>query len=329
MSDQFGTVRLPALPGQDADPLLTTLLGFLQAAVNADTKEIWSRVNPGKPGGATESLPVAFTFDHDPDETTLSEKQLPALFAWRSQFIRGDRMTADWVSQVSNITLLWIPPRGTSKQRRERQPYRNALAMAVRRALHSGRTPAWVVPGDTDPKAADFGSLFITQAKLSQYRLIDLRPFEFDVESPTPGDKTRVSFDAITATLEVTEISTPVPYAQIAEPEAADYAPLEYVGVRLARDGLTLGDARFQVTLTSVVPPSGPSSGGTAITLAAQQLVDGTTVTVGGAPCTDVVVLDEGVLTARTPPGTAGAADVTITRPDGESATLALGFTFL
>lgn len=324
MSDQFGTLRLPALEGQDADPLLDTLTSFLQAAVNADTKEIWKRVNPGKPGGANESLPIAFTFPHDPDETNLSEKQLPSLFAWRAQVLRGDRLAADWISQVSNIALLWIPPRGSYKQRRERQPYRNALAKAIRRALHEGRNPAWIVPGDTDPKAEDYGSLFLTQGKLASYRLLDIRPFDFDVDSPTPGDKTRISFDCMMATLEVTEIATPL---------LDDYEPTAYLGNTFALGGpagLAVAQATFQATVTGVSPSSGTTAGGTPILVIGSQFIDGSTLKIGGAPATEVLLLEEGVLSARTPAGTGpGPVDVELTRPDGEVAVLAGGFTYV
>ncbi len=77
-----------------------------------------------------------------------------------------------------------------------------------------------------------------------------------------------------------------------------------------------------------VDPPSGSTTGGTAIVITGESFNDGSTVTIGGSPATDVVWVDANTLNAVTPAGVTGAADVTVVWPAGNSGTLAGGFTY-
>jgi hypothetical protein len=82
-------------------------------------------------------------------------------------------------------------------------------------------------------------------------------------------------------------------------------------------------------TLTAVSPTSGSTSGGTAVTLTGTNFVSGPTVTFGGTAASSVVVVVSGTqITANTPPHAAGTVSVVVTNPDGQTATLASGFTF-
>jgi hypothetical protein len=80
--------------------------------------------------------------------------------------------------------------------------------------------------------------------------------------------------------------------------------------------------------LTAVSPASGPIAGGTPVTLTGQNFTSGATVTFGGAAATSVVVVSATQITANTPPHAQGKANVVVTNPNGQSATLANGFTF-
>ncbi|MCI0343271.1 MAG: IPT/TIG domain-containing protein [Planctomycetales bacterium] len=81
-------------------------------------------------------------------------------------------------------------------------------------------------------------------------------------------------------------------------------------------------------TVTAVNPTSGPTAGGTAITITGTGFQTGATVTVGGAAATSVTVLSAATITAVTPAGTAGPASVTVTNPDTQTGTLTGGFTY-
>ena len=80
--------------------------------------------------------------------------------------------------------------------------------------------------------------------------------------------------------------------------------------------------------LTTVSPTSGPTTGGTSVTLTGQNFASGATVTFGGTAATSVVVVSTTQITAKTPPHAKGSVNVVVTNSDGQSATLASGFTY-
>ena len=81
-------------------------------------------------------------------------------------------------------------------------------------------------------------------------------------------------------------------------------------------------------TVTSVTPTSGPVAGGTSVTIAGTNFVSGATVTFGGSSATTVTVTNSTTMTAVTPAHAAGAVNVVVTNPDGQSGTKANGFTY-
>jgi hypothetical protein len=66
-------------------------------------------------------------------------------------------------------------------------------------------------------------------------------------------------------------------------------------------------------TVTAVSPSSGAAAGGTAITITGTNFASGATVTVGGAACMNVTVVNATEITCTTPAGTAGTASVVVT----------------
>ena len=80
--------------------------------------------------------------------------------------------------------------------------------------------------------------------------------------------------------------------------------------------------------LSSVSPNHGPTAGGTAVTITGTTFASGATVTIGGTPATNVVVVNSTTITATTPAGNAGAATITVTNPGGQTGSLANGFTY-
>ena len=80
-------------------------------------------------------------------------------------------------------------------------------------------------------------------------------------------------------------------------------------------------------SIDSVTPTSGPSAGGTSVTLDGHNLGSATSVTVGGSSA--LVTADSATsLSVTTPPGTPGPADVVVTTPDG-TVTDTGGFTYV
>jgi hypothetical protein len=82
------------------------------------------------------------------------------------------------------------------------------------------------------------------------------------------------------------------------------------------------------VQVTSISPVGGPITGGTTVTVRGSGFVAGATVAIGGVAATDVVVAGSTALTAVTGAHATGLADVTVTIPGPQSATLAQAFFF-
>jgi len=78
----------------------------------------------------------------------------------------------------------------------------------------------------------------------------------------------------------------------------------------------------------AVSPNNGHTVGGTTVTITGTTFASGATVTFGGAPATNVVVVNSTTITATTPAGNAGGAAVTVTNPGGQTGSLANGFTY-
>lgn len=69
--------------------------------------------------------------------------------------------------------------------------------------------------------------------------------------------------------------------------------------------------------VASISPDSGPTAGGTAITISGSKFTGTTAVTIGGVSATSIVVVNDAKITAVTPAGTAGPANVAITTNAG------------
>ncbi len=82
-------------------------------------------------------------------------------------------------------------------------------------------------------------------------------------------------------------------------------------------------------SVTSIAPNSGPTAGNTLVTITGSNFILGATVTIGGAAATSVTFVSSTSITCRTPARPAGAASVTVTNPDGQTGTLAGGFTYV
>lgn len=82
-------------------------------------------------------------------------------------------------------------------------------------------------------------------------------------------------------------------------------------------------------TVSTVTPVSGPTTGGTAVTITGTNFQSGATVSFGGTAASSVTFNSSTQLTATTPARAAGTVGVTVTNPGGQSATKASAFTFM
>lgn len=83
-------------------------------------------------------------------------------------------------------------------------------------------------------------------------------------------------------------------------------------------------------SLSSIAPSTGPTSGGTAVTLVGTGFQQGAGVTFDGAAAASVSVTDSRTVVATTPPrASGGGVTVALSNPDGQSASLTNAFTYL
>jgi hypothetical protein len=84
---------------------------------------------------------------------------------------------------------------------------------------------------------------------------------------------------------------------------------------------ITTGPPAPAPTVTGVSPSSGPTTGGTSITITGTALTGATSVKFGGTKASAYSVNNDTTIVATSPAAQAGAVDVTVTTPGGTSAT--------
>jgi hypothetical protein len=170
---------------------------------------------------------------------------------------------------------------------------------------------------------------------------------------PTDGVYLRAGTDSPIATVVETGMDGTLIDPAAVDPDTQEHLPVTEMGIE--REGfrgrwlainVSMGSEEAGwagIYLTTVpVSPTGaptiervtPGSGGASmhVTISGSNLgvwQMPPAVSFGGVPADSVYLLDENTLDVVTPQHVSGATDVTITRPDGQSATLKTGFTFL
>lgn len=93
---------------------------------------------------------------------------------------------------------------------------------------------------------------------------------------------------------------------------------------------VTLATTAVTPTVTGVSPASGSVAGGISVAISGTLFQTGATVTIGGAPATNVTVVSSETITATTPPHTTpGPVSVTVTNPNAPPGTLANAYTYI
>jgi hypothetical protein len=85
----------------------------------------------------------------------------------------------------------------------------------------------------------------------------------------------------------------------------------------------------LQPTLFSVLPASGPSGGGTEVTISGSNFRPGAQIFFGGLPASDVNVVSTQTISATAPANVPGTTNVVVMNSDGTSGMIATGFTYV
>jgi hypothetical protein len=139
------------------DPGLTVLADYLQTFILTYGAAAWTAIAGASP--ANQSVPCFRAFTHDPSETEFNERDLPAIFLWRT----GSAETPAWIADDYRVTfdtvrVLWVPPAAPQAQGTRRHPFTNAIVKLIDDAIGRERFPEWVRKGDTDPESPYIGS---------------------------------------------------------------------------------------------------------------------------------------------------------------------------
>lgn len=148
--------------------------------------------------------------------------------------------------------------------------------------------------------------------------------FTSDTQQTAPS----VSFGGIQATqvsvLSSAQLSAVVP-AHAAGTVAVKVTTANGASSSLAR---AFTYSASSLTVKSVSPISGPSAGGTTVTISGDSFQSGVSVTFGGLAATSVTLSSSSSIVAVTPEHSSGSTTITVTNSNGQSATLSSGFTF-
>lgn len=330
-TDGLGLLQVPA-PSTDipvGDPALGYLLAFFkQCLVNnlgggvspADPGSAWGKVMPGQ-------NVVTTTDARDPRTTACTTNEFPALFIARAGSAETQWRASDYACVPTKLLMWWVWPPMQLAARKSREPIANAARAAVEfQSEWVGRAKGYVVPGDTDPRAASLGSLVMKYAGLWYLHWKKSELVKIPVNMGTEGKK---AFDAVLWTMEIGERLSVDPTSAARTFALNGYKDSIANGDASGAAGKTIVSLEGKLRITSISPSSGTHAGGTAVTIVGTQFMPGATVTIGGAAATGVSVsADATLITATTPAGTVGAADVVVTNGPTDSVTLAGGYTY-
>lgn len=96
-----------------------------------------------------------------------------------------------------------------------------------------------------------------------------------------------------------------------------------------ATTGATYSLKLLAPTISSLSPITGSVAGGTVVAISGTNFVSGATVTVGGAPASNVSFVNSTAITASLPAKAAGTYDVAVINPDRQVASKIAGYTYV
>jgi len=105
-------------------------------------------------------------------------------------------------------------------------------------------------------------------------------------------------------------------------------ALLTLAALAAACGGSTTSPSSTAPRISSVTPNAGSSIGGTTVTISGANFAAGASVTIGGAPASNVGVVNSTTITAATPAHGAGTVDIVVT-VNGQAASMPAAFTYV
>jgi hypothetical protein len=150
VTDRFGAVDLPipapaATTDAVSDPALDLILSFVKAVFNNAAGTAWTARAAG------DATPVVTVFAHDPEKADFVDRDLPALFLYRTGGGTYEDEGADLFREnPAPLRLRWAFPPTVQGKRAVREPIINGLSKVLASALAAGRHPSWTVSTDLE-----------------------------------------------------------------------------------------------------------------------------------------------------------------------------------
>jgi hypothetical protein len=217
----------------------------------------------------------------------------------------------------------------------------NSTTLTATTPPHAASTPTAPINVTVTNKAGDYGTLpnSFTYMPAMVSTAPKMNVVSPNTGSPSGGDAVTITGINFVSGLKVTFGGVPAVVnsssrfvINVTTPGGS--GPADVVVTNPANQSATLKGA-FNFTtppgppsVGSVTPSSGSSSGGTAITVTGSGFTYGAVVTVGGAAAQNMIVVNGNTITATSPSGPLGAADVVVTNRDGQNSTLTGGFNY-
>ena len=146
------------------------------------------------------------------------------------------------------------------------------------------------------------------------------------------GTSVEINGTGFTGAVQVTFGGASVPFTVVSDSEITTTSPpgsslvSVIVFTSTAESALSFHDVfRYAnaPTITELFPSTGPTAGGTAVSMTGSGFTGATSVTFGGVPASNLTVVSDNQLTMIAPAGSAGPATVTVTSPLGTASTTA------
>jgi hypothetical protein len=270
-----------------------------------------------------EAAKVGFAFTNAVSKLSFTEPspvflatdfRFPFLALYR-QTTTFDEHTVVWEKDTSQWEMVYVLPPMTPAQTEALDPILRGVMVVVNNRISQGYDPAY-----------QSGAKIWAQANIKRARVVSAKFGNYELLEQI--DKL---YRSVTLTLEVESRDFPV-IGQFDVFEGVDLAVDEAAVDKTAvADLVDVTITLTPPTITGIVASSGTKAGGQSVTLTGTGFRVPAQVAIGGSQATSVAVTSSTSITCTTPAHNAYPtfmADVVVTNPDGQTATLTAGYTF-
>lgn len=205
-----GTTPFYALSRLDTgnDRALDKLVSYLQTWMNLFGATLYQSLRPDPRAVPQSNLPALYTTIGNPLEL-FDENLTPGLWIYRKSPQEFARVCADFTQSTSTIVISWrLPPIKYTEYVAGFAEQLVPFGRIFRSAFDHQRHPSHIEADDTEPQAAEYGTLVHYRAHLMRCDVtrVESTPVEIPMREDAPSKDARISF-GLTVTLDVAEMA--------------------------------------------------------------------------------------------------------------------------